>query len=368
VSKERRLGAAPLQIAQPLSRWSNSAAYVCFSAEVSAYQRNFFAALIGDGRPMLMLVGLSLCLSGGFALFLSATGRFLPHDIDFLGMTAQALCGVDQCRIVHFMFHDRVAFGGSLIAIGLLYMWMAEFPLGQGEAWAWWLFVVSGVTGFGSFLAYLGYGYLDTWHGTATLILLPCYLCGLYRTWGTLAKPRGISTLLPTTLLVPWNIRLGLGKLCLMAVAAGMICGGLTIMGVGMTRVFVPQDLDFLSLKPADLFAVNPRLVPLIAHDRAGFGGGVCSCGILVLFLVWRGTPCRSLWQVLLLAGSVGFGTALGVHFAIGYLDAAHLAPALLGLLVFIIGILLLKKPMCQPGAIPSNACDESIRSAPKTA
>ena len=33
-------------------------------------------------------------------------------------MTADQLCGVDQCKIVHFMFHDRVSFGGSLIAIG----------------------------------------------------------------------------------------------------------------------------------------------------------------------------------------------------------------------------------------------------------
>jgi hypothetical protein len=104
---------------------------------VSFYQRNYIAALIGDGRPLLMLTGLSLCLSGGFALFLSANGHFLPHDIQFLGMTAENLCGLNQCRIVHFMFHDRVAFGGALIAMGSLYMWLAEFPLRRGEARAW---------------------------------------------------------------------------------------------------------------------------------------------------------------------------------------------------------------------------------------
>src|SRR5262245_35080414 len=128
---------------------------------LSVDHRGFFQALVGDGRPLLIFFGLSLVLVGGFALFLSATGHFLPHDLEFLGMTESQLCAYQDCRIVHFMFHDRTAFGGAVIAIGILYMWLAVFPLGHGEAWAWWLFVLSGTTGFASFLAYLGYGYLD---------------------------------------------------------------------------------------------------------------------------------------------------------------------------------------------------------------
>src|SRR5215475_12776449 len=110
------------------------------------------ASLIGDGRPLLALVAVSLMLSGGFAIFLSASGHFLPHDVRFLGMDKDQLCGINQCRIVHFMFHDRVSFGGALIAIGWLYLWLALFPLKAGEVWAWWVFCVSGATGFGSFL------------------------------------------------------------------------------------------------------------------------------------------------------------------------------------------------------------------------
>src|SRR6059058_656902 len=237
------------------------------------YGRNYLTALIGDGRPLLMVVGAMLILCGGIALFLSATGHFLPHDIQFLGMTAQALCAVNQCRIVHFMFHDRVAFGGSLIAIGSLYLWMAEFPLRNGEAWAWWLFVLSGLTGFGSFLAYLGYGYLDTWHGLATLFLLPCYALGLYLSFPALTAERTPKVLFTPASSQDWLSRYGAGRACLLAVATGMIFGGLTIMIVGMTSVFVPQDLTFLGLLPSDLQAINPQLVPLIAHDRAGFGG-----------------------------------------------------------------------------------------------
>ena len=37
---------------------------------------------------------------GAFALFLSARGEFLPHDIRFLGASASELCSLAQCRIV----------------------------------------------------------------------------------------------------------------------------------------------------------------------------------------------------------------------------------------------------------------------------
>src|SRR5215510_3241501 len=124
----------------------------------------FFAALVGDGRPLLSLTGILLILFGLFALFLGATKHFLPHDVQFLGMTPEELCAINECRIVHFMVHDRVSFGGAIIGVGTLYLWLAEFPWRHREAWSWWLFVVSGILGFSSFLAYLGYGYLDTWH------------------------------------------------------------------------------------------------------------------------------------------------------------------------------------------------------------
>ena len=42
------------------------------------------------------------------------------------------------CRVVHFMQHDRTAFGGALVAIGILYLWLVTFPLREGESWAWW--------------------------------------------------------------------------------------------------------------------------------------------------------------------------------------------------------------------------------------
>jgi hypothetical protein len=314
--------------------------------EIAVDDRSLLQALLGDGRPLLIFTGLCLVLAGAFALFLSSTGQFLPHDVQFLGMSAEELCALHGCRIVDFMFHDRVSFGGTLVAVGALYMWMAEFPLRRGEAWSWWLFLISGLIGFGSFLAYLGYGYLDTWHGIATLFLLPCFITGLIRSYAFLPKPAPPGSLLKPSVRAVWRSALGLGRLCLLATAVGMILGGLTIMVVGMTRVFVPQDLTFMGITAAKLNAINPRLIPLIAHDRAGFGGGICVCGIIVLFCVWCGTPSRSLWQVLCFAGVAGFAAAIGIHPVVGYNDFIHLAPALMGALIFVTGLLLTYSPM----------------------
>src|ERR1051325_6199712 len=185
--------------------------------------RGIFEALLGDGRPLLLFTGLALILSGGFAIFTAATGHFLPQDAQFLGMTSAELCALHQCRVVHFMIHDRVAWGGSLIAVGSLYMWLAEFPLRRREPWAWWLFVLTGGVGFGSFLAYLGYGYLDTWHGVAKLLLLPVFLGGLARSYATLPKPHSPRSLLTPSVKPRWATPFGAGRLLLLATALGMI-------------------------------------------------------------------------------------------------------------------------------------------------
>jgi hypothetical protein len=284
-------------------------------------------ALLSDGRFLLSLTGFVLVLSGGFAILQSLSGYFLPQDVHALGFDAQHLAAAANLRVVYFMFHDRVAFGGTLLAIGFAYWFLAEFPLRAGERWAWWTFCVSGVCGFASFLSYLSYGYLDTWHGIATLFLLPVFAAGVWR-----ARPARID----------WRDAwrpgqpLSLGRSGLGFLAAGMIAAGATIMIVGMTGVFVPQDLTFMHMTRADLQGISPRLVPVIAHDRAGFGGGLFNTGI-TLFLIARQAPVtKSLVQIVTLMGLAGFGTAIGVHPAIGYTDPVHLAPAYLGGLLFI--------------------------------
>jgi hypothetical protein len=288
--------------------------------------RGLLDALLSDGRFLLTSTGLILALSGAFAIGQSLTGYFLPQDVHALGFDARQLAAASNIRVVHFMFHDRVAFGGTLLAVGFAYWYLAEFPLRERAAWAWWTFCVSGVCGFASFLTYLSYGYLDTWHGVATLLLLPVFAAGLWR-----ARPPVVRVQDLWHPGQPWTLgRRGLGFLAMSIIAAGV-----TIMVVGMTRVFVPQDLAFMGLSPADLQHVSPRLVPVIAHDRAGFGGGLFSTGIIILFLVRHAPLTRSFVQIVALMGLVGFGAAIGVHPAIGYTDFLHLAPAYLGALVF---------------------------------
>src|SRR6478672_8312362 len=89
-----------------------------------------------------------------------------------------------------------------------------------------------------------------------------------------------------------------------------------------------------------DLIRIG-KFRPLIAHDRAGLGGGVCCCGVTMFLCVYCGRPCRSLWQALWIMGTAGFGTAIGVHFPIGYMSASHLGPAFLGAGMFIMGLAL---------------------------
>lgn len=302
--------------------------------------------LIGDGRPLLAFTGLALILSGGFALFLALSGQFLPHDIQFLGMSAEQLCAWQECRVARFMIHDRAAFGGALIAIGILYVWLAEFPLRAKQEWAWWLFVVSGACGFASFLAYLGYGYLDTWHGIATLFLLPLFCAGVVITARRVVTLTTLRELFLPYRAYPFWSRYTLGRALLLGTTVGMMGAGLTIVTVGTSIVFVPQDLEFLKLAPNNLNQINAHLIPLIAHDRAGFGGGILTTGITAFFALWCAKPSRHLWQALALAGISGFGSAILIHFWVGYTDLIHLAPALVGATTFTLGIILCAKPM----------------------
>lgn len=308
--------------------------------------RSLLDAIVGDGRPLLLLTGLVLVIAGLFAIFQAGTGHFLPHDVDFLGMNASDLCFFYECRIVHFMIHDRVAFGGALVAIGALYLWLAEFPLRQRQGWAWWAFLISGLAGFASFLTYIGYSYLDSWHGVATLAILPCWIVGLVRSY-QVVQPRSLVSLWQESR-PRWDLHTqeGIGMIFLAMTVAGLLGAGLFIMIGGMIYVFVPQDLAYLGLEVADLHAISPNLVPLIAHDRSGFGGALFAAGIVMGFCVCFAQPSKNLWQAYLLAGLFGFGCAVGVHFPVGYQNLIHLLPAYAGSLVFAIGMILLYQPM----------------------
>jgi hypothetical protein len=171
-------------------------------------------------------------------------------------------------------------------------------------------------------------------HGAATLILLPIFVAGLVRARG-LRRDR----LQPSAL----DVRSGpgVGRALLLLTSIGITAAGLTIMTVGMTSVFVPQDLEFIGMTRGAIAGINPRLVPLIAHDRAGFGGALVSFGVAMGACSRYARGSTALWQALAIAGAAGFITAIGVHPAIGYLSVTHLGPAVLGGVVFVAGLML---------------------------
>lgn len=249
------------------------------------------------------------------------------------------------------MIHDRVSFGGVLIAIGTLYLWLAEFPLKEGKAWAWWTLLLSGVTGFGSFLAYLGYGYLDTWHGVATLCLLPIFVYGMVRTFALVQGNKSVVSLWQNTRRLDLKTKTDIGWLCVILTGFGMLSAGAVIMCLGMTIVFVPEDLIFLQMNAAQIAAINPHLVPLIAHDRAGFGGGLVSAGLMVALIALHAKPSPNVFQALAIAGVTGFFCAIVVHVCIGYLVFVHVAPAIAGSVLFISGMFLIARDCLQSRA-----------------
>jgi hypothetical protein len=299
--------------------------------------RNLLEVVLGDGRFLIALTGISLTLSGGFAILQSIAGQLLPQDSHAIGMDALALAHAASRQLVGFMFHDRVAYGGSLVAIGAGYLWLAAFPMQRRESWAWWALLFSGTIGFLAFLTYLGQGYLDTWHGVATLFLLPVFIAGLWRSRPDVSL-RSVWKRVPKDL----SASAKWGRILLGTCAVGLILAGVTIAVFGMTRVFVPSDLRFIGTNVSTLARISPMLIPLISHDRAGFGGGLCSIGCLILFMARYAELNRSLAEIVAVMGCAGFGGAIGVHFAVGYLDFFHLLPAFAGFFLFIMADVLL--------------------------
>ncbi len=291
------------------------------------------------------MYAVGLALAGLFAWFLSAAGEALPHELRYLGLTLPELRALAGGRVADFMTHDRVAFGGTLIALGILNAWLVAVPLARGERWAWRLIATTGAFGFASFLAYAGSAYLDSWHATAAVALLLAFVPGLVIARQHLAPAESVRRSWPS-----WRTLDGLGRRLVALTGFGMVVAGSVILALGSIVVFVPQDLIYIGFDRAALDALNVHLVPLIAHDRTGFGGGVATIGLVILGCLRWGGWSRSLWQALAAAGGLGFGAAIGIHGLVGYLDATHVGPAVVGALVFVLGMVLSRPTRAAPG------------------
>ncbi|WP_391572327.1 hypothetical protein [Cohnella sp.] len=285
----------------------------------------------------MCLLGLGMIFGGVVAWLIAESSVLLPYDEDYLGMARDEVGRINE-HLLHFMSHDRITLAGTMISIGILYYRLGKYGMKSGQHWARTAVLTSGAVGFPSFFLYLGYGFFDPLHAAAALILLPMFLLAMRR------NP-------DQPLREPVNLRnsrewlLGLwGQLCFVALGVSLSVGGLVIAGVGVTDVFVPQDLAFMGVTPAELNAANPKLIPLIAHDRAGFGGALFSDAVMLLIVALWGIQQgqRWLWWTLLAGGSPAFIAGLSVHFSIGYRDFIHLLPAYFAVALYVAGLILL--------------------------
>jgi dihydroorotate dehydrogenase len=277
------------------------------------------------------LMGLGMLFGSTLALGIAMTRVVLPYDEQFAGLTRAELHAVND-RLLSFLTHDRVSLAGTMVAIGVLYSGLAWFGMRHGLHWAKIAVLASAFAGSATFFLFLGFGYFDPFHAFVTAVLFQFLLLTLHcRT----PEPHGLSR--PELRNDrPWRLAQW-GQLGLILQGCAFVGAGLVISTVGITQVFVPEDLQFMRTTAHALHAASPHLVPLVAHDRASLGGMLLAAGIgFLLTALWgfrRGA--RWLWWTTLLAGLPGYAAAIGVHFAVGYMNLFHLAPAFAGLGLF---------------------------------
>ncbi|WP_262678293.1 hypothetical protein [Paenibacillus sp. J5C2022] len=285
----------------------------------------------------MCLLGIGMIIGGLIAWQIGATNVLLPYDTAFLGMTAADVVGANR-YLLYFMSHDRITLAGTMLSIGILYYGLARYGLRAGQHWARTALITSASVGFASFFLYLGYGYFDPLHALAAAVLLPLFLLSL-------RGHKDLPSWKPVNLHNDRTWRMAMwGQLCFVILGFALAAGGAIIAGVGITHVFVKTDLAYLCTTPEALNAINPKLMSLIAHDRAGFGGALlCDALAILIIALWGITQgARWLWWTLLLGGAPGFYAGFSVHIRIGYTDFIHLLPAYFALILFIAGLILL--------------------------
>ena len=274
-----------------------------------------------------LALGLGM-IAGGLGASIVALGPvLLPYDASFLGVDSAGLAAINP-RLIHFLQHDRITLAGTMLALGILYSALSWWGIRRGLAWARDAMLASGVVGFPTLFYFFGYRYVEPAHVALAAVLFPLFIIATWR------RPDGHTPVLDDEGPAAERQQALLGQLLMVVVGAGLIIGGLAISYEGLTAVFVPSDLTYMSTSAQALAAANDRLLSFIAHDRAGFGGALVSAGVAVLLIAaWGWERGQAwVWWCLFASAAFGFGAALAVHIGVAYTEFWHVAPIYAGI------------------------------------
>lgn len=291
-----------------------------------------------DGWVGFALVAFGLWFSAALVIYVGLTTTLLPYDEAFLGLTKGGLSSINE-NLLKFMSHDRVTLGGTSMSGSILFMFLALCGIRYRRRWAYRAEKIGLTLGFFAFFLYLGFKYFDPLHALVTVLVLPFFL------WGVIRKPHFAAERSPGFHNDKAWLHSQFGQFLFVAIGAGLLLAGITIACVGCTNIFVHEDLMFMNTERCVLADANPHLLPLIAHDRASFGGCLWAVGsIELLTSLWgyrRGASW--VWWALCLGGLPGFIAVLGIHFYIGYTHFIHLLPAYIAAVMYLVGLFLSK-------------------------
>lgn len=295
-----------------------------------------------EGWIGFTLVAIGLIIAAVAVIVVGLTRVLLPYDEAFLGVTMSQIPTIND-KLLNFMAHDRVTLGGSSLSGAVIFLGLAIFGVRRRHHWAYVTEVAGLIAGFLAFFLYLGFKYFDPLHALVCLLVLPFFI------WGLVKRPDFVAERSPNLHNSSSWRRSQIGQLLFVSIGAGLLLAGVTIAGVGCSSIFVNEDLNFMHTSRCTLENVNPRLLPLIAHDRASFGGCLWAVGTVELLTSLYGfrQGNRWVWWTLLLGGLPGFVAVMGIHFGIGYTDIVHLLPAYIAVAMFVAGLYLSYDYLC---------------------
>lgn len=283
------------------------------------------------------LFGLSILIGGIIALYFAFTSVILPYDESFIGLTRATIFQVNPL-IISFMSHDRMALAGTMISAGILYIQLALHGIKNNMHWARIAFHSAAIVGFIGIFLFIGFGYFDWLHGLFWLILLPIYYFSFKEGKAITGFPFSSHGKNDRV----WQYGL-FGQLLFILLGFLIVVGGIVISTIGVSKVFVSTDLSFLCMSPQMLDNISNNLIPVIAHDRAGFGSALISVGLLVLMIsLWgfrKGE--RWIWNTLCLGALPAFIAGIGTHIYIGYTTFIHLLPVYFLIILYLLGLVL---------------------------